>query len=314
MLRPVHLRAGSWRRVFHGVYAGGGVALTHETLCAAALAYVLPTQSVIAGRSAAIMHGAGIDERMGEVEALTPGTTLRYRTKGIVVHRCMLDPDERGEISGLPVTSAERTCWDLVQWLDLVEAVVWIDSLLSKGVVTYGGLDRYSRRRRSKGIRGVRRFTTALSLVDGRAESPQESRLRVRLTFHGLKPPAVQHKVYRADGTFVARVDLAWPELKVAVEYDGAWHGASGAQIHADRRRLSALTALGWRVIPVTSVRLRQGLRPVGLRDSRGASVGRRMIIVIGRQVSRRAPQRDAFGRQVSRPPPHWDTPLAADR
>jgi very-short-patch-repair endonuclease len=258
VLRPAHLRARSWRRVFQGVYAGTGVSLTHATLCAAALAYVLPKQSVIAGRSAAIMHGAGIDERLSDVEALTPGTALRYRTKGIVAHRCELGAGETGERSGLPITTPERTCWDLAQWLDVVEAVVWIDSLLSKGVVTTAGLERYLARRRSKAVRGTRRLANVLSLVDGRAESPQESRLRTRLALQGIRPPAVQHKVYRNDGTFVARVDLAWPELKVAVEYDGAWHGASGWQIHADRRRYSALAALGWRIIPVTAVRLRQ--------------------------------------------------------
>jgi very-short-patch-repair endonuclease len=66
------------------------------------------------------------------------------------------------------------------------------------------------------------------------------------------------HGLHARDGTIVARVDLAWPELKVAVEYDGHWHGGSVGQIHADRRRLSGLVALGWRVIPVTSIRLRQ--------------------------------------------------------
>jgi very-short-patch-repair endonuclease len=59
------------------------------------------------------------------------------------------------------------------------------------------------------------------------------------------------------DGTgFVARVDFAWPEAKVAVEYEGRWHGESPQQVAADRRRLNRLTAAGWTVVFVTAADL----------------------------------------------------------
>jgi very-short-patch-repair endonuclease len=72
------------------------------------------------------------------------------------------------------------------------------------------------------------------------------------------------------DGSrFVARVDLAWPEQRVAVEYDGLWHGTP-AQFHRDRRRLNALVAAGWTVIHVTSAQLRTGLEQT-IRQIRSA-------------------------------------------
>ncbi len=55
---------------------------------------------------------------------------------------------------------------------------------------------------------------------------------------------------------FVARVDLALPELRLAIEYDGAWHGDT-RQFARDRRRLNELTAAGWRVLFVTAADLR---------------------------------------------------------
>lgn len=54
----------------------------------------------------------------------------------------------------------------------------------------------------------------------------------------------------------VARVDLAIPTLRVAVEYDGAWH-ALREQLEADRRRLNALAEAGWQVVHVTAAMLR---------------------------------------------------------
>ena len=70
----------------------------------------------------------------------------------------------------------------------------------------------------------------------------------------GLRPVS-QHVVLDARGRFVARVDLAFPGQRVAVEYDGAWHAAPG-QFARDRRRLNALQAAGWRVLHVTAADL----------------------------------------------------------
>ena len=53
----------------------------------------------------------------------------------------------------------------------------------------------------------------------------------------------------------MARVDFAWPEHRVAVEYDGAWHAEPG-QFARDRQRLNRLQAAGWRVVFVTAADL----------------------------------------------------------
>ncbi len=53
------------------------------------------------------------------------------------------------------------------------------------------------------------------------------------------------------DDGFVARVDFAYPDLRIAIEYDGLWHGGRRAFLD-DRRRLNRLVAAGWIVVHVT--------------------------------------------------------------
>jgi very-short-patch-repair endonuclease len=54
---------------------------------------------------------------------------------------------------------------------------------------------------------------------------------------------------------FVARVDFAWPQHRPALEYDGLRHAEPG-QFAADRARLNAPLAAGWRVVFVTAADL----------------------------------------------------------
>lgn len=86
--------------------------------------------------------------------------------------------------------------------------------------------------------------------MDGLAESPQEPRLRLVLQRAGLPAPVARFRVFDGED-FVARLDLAYPDVEVAIEYDGLWHGDRRAFLD-DRRRLNRLTAAGWIVLHVT--------------------------------------------------------------
>jgi very-short-patch-repair endonuclease len=126
--------------------------------------------------------------------------------------------------------------------------VAIIDGMLALGLVTHDELSRVARRRR--GERCARRAAAVFALADAGAQSPAESRLRVRLVVAGLPRPVTQHPV-RVAGGVVLRPDLAWPEFQVAVEYDGEWHD-DRRQFHRDRDRIRLLAAAGWVVVPVT--------------------------------------------------------------
>ena len=66
----------------------------------------------------------------------------------------------------------------------------------------------------------------------------------------------LQYPVRDPSGRLVARVDLAYPEVRVAVELNGLrWHGTLGAT-PATRTRSRRLASLGWLVLPATPVEL----------------------------------------------------------
>ena len=104
------------------------------------------------------------------------------------------------------------------------------------------------------GARGVARIPGLLEFVDGGAESPQETRLRLVLVRGGLPRPETQI-VFRE---LRIRVDMGWREWKVAVEYDGLQHWTDGRQRSWDIERLALLEAAGWAVIRVSGDMLRR--------------------------------------------------------
>ena len=79
--------------------------------------------------------------------------------------------------------------------------------------------------------------------------------MRVLLVLAGLAA-VPQFTVRDRRGNVVARVDPAFPQARIAIEYDGAWHAAPG-QFTRDRRRLNRLVAAGWTVLHVTAADLR---------------------------------------------------------
>jgi very-short-patch-repair endonuclease len=96
--------------------------------------------------------------------------------------------------------------------------------------------------------------------VDARAESRPESITRVVLVQAGFAV-VPQFRVV-VGSRVVARVDLALPKLKIAIEYDGRWHEGD-LQRALDNDRLAALRAAGWTVIVVTAELLRDPRRLV---------------------------------------------------
>jgi very-short-patch-repair endonuclease len=173
---------------------------------------------------------------------------------GLSVHTAEVAEADVRLKAGIPVTTPLRTCWDLAQWLPVEEAVARVDGLAGQRLVRIDELRGSAHDR--LGLRGWKRMLRVAELVDPGAESVQESRLRVRLVLAGLPRPVTQFVVER-DGRFVARLDLAWPDLRVAVEYDGLWHG-DPEQFHRDRRRLNRLLGEDWIVLHVTARRFRE--------------------------------------------------------
>jgi very-short-patch-repair endonuclease len=85
-----------------------------------------------------------------------------------------------------------------------------------------------------------------LRLADAKAESPMETRIRIALHEHGLPAPHVQFEVEA--GGRIRRLDLAYPSVELAIEYDGRDHREQ-EQAHNDLLREAALVRLGWTIL-----------------------------------------------------------------
>ena len=90
-----------------------------------------------------------------------------------------------------------------------------------------------------------------VALADRRAESVLETRLRLNLVLGGLPAPEVQYRVHDDYGFVLARVDLAYPPARLAIEYDGDTH-FTPTRSRADRQRDLTLADLGWHTMRLT--------------------------------------------------------------
>ncbi|TYC01029.1 DUF559 domain-containing protein [Micromonospora sp. WP24] len=170
----------------------------------------------------------------------------------------------------LPRTSPGQAAWETAVWLEPVRAVGIVDTLLAGGLTDPGELTAIADA--NAGRPGAQRARWVFGLADGGAQSPPESHLRVRLVLAGLPRPVAQHPVRLPSG-LILHPDLAWPQLRVAIEYDGHWH-ADPERLHTDRKRLNQLVAAGWLVLHVTSRRMHNDFAGV-LREVRAALAAR---------------------------------------
>jgi very-short-patch-repair endonuclease len=246
LLSKRQLEGSQWRRLYPDVYIHSAALLEHWTWCGAA-ALFLPAGSAIGGRSAAHLYFVDLLP-MGEppVEAIIPPTRSMKRHPMLSPARSALLPGDRQVLGGLPITSPLRTAFDLARRPGLVEAVVGLDALLTKGLLDGAALRENAELR--PGWPGTCQLKRALRLAVPGAESPMETRLRLLLVLAGLPPPVVQHRVPAAN----ARLDLAYPQVKLAIEYDGDHH-RDRRQFARDVARLNRPRLLGWTVLRFTA-------------------------------------------------------------
>jgi very-short-patch-repair endonuclease len=126
----------------------------------------------------------------------------------------------------------------------LREKVVSVDAIAHACKIELDDLPRLRTLR--SGAWGARHVVPVLRLATPLAESPTETRIRMALHEHGLPAPRVQFEVEA--GGRVRRLDLAYPEAKLAIEYDGREHREQD-QAHEDLLREAALVRLGWTIL-----------------------------------------------------------------
>jgi very-short-patch-repair endonuclease len=252
LLTRHQLQSSAWQRLFPDVYACADLTVTHELRTAAVTRLVVPG-AVATARSAAVLWDVGLAEATDDVEVTLPPAVRAGHVPGVRVTRRALPGADTTVRRGIPVTTPLRTALDLGRIVPLDDAVIALDRFLASGLVFAEELRSAAAVATGRDCRQIRR---AASLADGLAGSPQETRVRLLLHRSSLPRPVAQFRIRDDRGRHLARVDFAWPEHRLALEYDGAWHGEPG-QFRRDRERLNRLTAAGWRVIFVTAADLR---------------------------------------------------------
>lgn len=153
-------------------------------------------------------------------------------------------------VGGLRATSLERTVVDCAMMLNYRQALVLMDHALRLGadqpLMEAMATDLAGRR----GIRNLRR---ALINADRRSESAGETLTRELVSRLNLPMPESQVEVNCRAGRY--RLDFAWKEKKVALEFDGKVkyfdYKPTAEVLFQERQRENALTEDGWKFVRV---------------------------------------------------------------
>lgn len=224
-------------------------------------------RGVLAGFSAAELVGASCGPADSPVEVQMVRGKQRDHP-GLVVHRDRIAADEVVEVDGIRMTSPRRTAYDLARRGDLVSRVVAVDALAR--VCGFQPDDLLILAARYPGSRGNDGVAEVLTHADRRAGSPMETRLRLLLVGAGLPRPQVQWAVQDERARSAVWLDLAYPEQRVGIEYDGEVHTGPSA-VRRDIARHTALLDKGWRVYRYTKVDVFQ--RPAMIVDQVGRAI-----------------------------------------
>jgi hypothetical protein len=237
--------------VYRNVYLRKGVELTPERRAIAAWLWS-ERNATVAGMSAAALHGSRwIDSEL-------PAELIRREAcevGGIVIHRGQLRDDEICVLHGIPSTTPARTAFDIGRRDRLETAIIHVDALANATGLKSEDVGRVAENH--CGARGMVQLRRVLKLMDGGAESPQETRTRLLLIAAGFPKPQTQILVVNESGSFVGRIDMGWKEWKVGVEYDGPQHWTDPEQHTRDIDRLTELAAQGWVIVRVSRDLLR---------------------------------------------------------
>ncbi|OBG94859.1 hypothetical protein A5698_16555 [Mycobacterium sp. E136] len=204
-------------------------------------------EAVIAGAAASAMLGAKWIDDDVPVELIWRNARS---PSGVVTRHDLLLSNEFERVDGIPVTTAERTAFDLGRRFSLGSAVARLDALAAATRFKTSAVEELARAHRH--TRGLRRLERALALMDAGAESPKETWLRLLVIRDGYPRPRTQIPVAGPDGWPMFYLDMGWEDLRLALEYDGGQHWNGPIRVAYDLKRAEYIQDSGWSVIRVT--------------------------------------------------------------
>ncbi|ORB71885.1 hypothetical protein [Mycobacterium scrofulaceum] len=237
----VQVRNGGLVRVWHGVY---GAAQPNFLGRLAALDVFMGRHAVACMGTAAALYGFDTENTMA-IHVLDPGIRMRP-TGGLMVHQRTGARLQR--IGGRLATAPAWTAVEVARQLRRPRALATLDAALRSMWCTRNEIGQAVEEQR--GRRGIVAVRALLPLADGRAESAMESEARLVMLDRGLPLPELQHPIVGRDGE-LWRVDFAWPDMRLAAEYESIdWH-VGRTEMLRDKSRWARIQELGWTIIPI---------------------------------------------------------------
>lgn len=243
------LKTGGLQRIWYGIYGRGDVDIRSRLR---GLDLATGTTVAVCLGTAAAAYGFDTEETI-ELHVLNPSGGQLRSADGLVVHR--RDGAPLTLVAGRPATAPGWTAIEVARGLRRPRALATLDAALRSR--TCSRVDLSEALERQVGRRGIVGVRELLPLAAPEAESPMESEARLVMIDGGLPTPVLQYEVVDTNGR-TWRLDFAWPEYRVAAEYDGVvWHSGPSA-FFRDRRRSAALGDLGWVAIPILAEDVRR--------------------------------------------------------
>lgn len=237
-----HVRAGRVVRVRHGVYAAAQPDVLGQL---AALDLATGARIVACLGTAAALYGFDT-EADSRLHVLDPGIRLRP-SSDVMVHQRLGAPLQT--VAGRLATAPAWTAIEVARTLWRPRALAALDTAVRVGACTPAELRQAVDEQR--GRRDIVKVRELLGHVDGRSESEMESEARLVFIDADLPKPELQYEIVDRCGD-LWRVDFAWPEARLAAEYDSIdWHMGPKALLR-DRLKTARLQECGWLSVPMT--------------------------------------------------------------
>jgi very-short-patch-repair endonuclease len=252
---------GRWLRLYRDVYRLDGAPPSWMGDLLAAT-WAGGFRAVGSHRSAAEVHW--LPGRDRDLVEITCRRWRRARHGGLVVHETKaLDVVDITMVDGIPVTTPARTLFDLCSIEDYGFGLIELafENGLRRGLFSMSEIAALERRLSRSGREGgptIRRLLAARDTSRLPTESDMETRLLQTLRKNGLPTPVAQYEV-RSENALIARVDFAYPEAKIAIEYDSDEFHSGRNATRRDRSRRHRLLEYGWITVDVGPAELRRG-------------------------------------------------------
>lgn len=250
--RSRRIARGAWTPLYDGVFLLDGVPITWRSRLLGAVLAGGPAAAASHRSGTAVWDLPGGDRRIQE---LMCRRWRRTKHDGLVVHESeVLAAADVTIVDAIPVTTVERTLLDLGAVRSPTTVELAVEAALRRELTTLDALEATLHRlgRRGRNGAGVLRAILGVRTVDrALTESEMELRLLQVLRRNGLPEPVTQYEI-RDGGRFVARVDAAYVDWRIALEYESFAHHTGRAALVRDSARRNQIVAVGWKPISVT--------------------------------------------------------------